>query len=108
MSASVSQTHFIDWLELQSARIKAGRPRAVCYSCARLAQDGPRKDRSSSAPLTSKRCRERALSNDRARRFGRVPRNEAEWQSQVNQILADWQSLPTDDDAAARAKGSLL
>lgn len=90
MKTTASQGRFLAWLDMQGAKIKAARPRPVYYACARLAQDRARDGAVRLSAIDIERCRERALSNERARRFGRVPRDEAEWHSQVNAILADW------------------
>lgn len=92
MKTTASQGRFLAWLDVQGAKIKAARPKPVYYACARLAQDRARDGAVKLTAVDIERCRERALSNERARRFGRVPRDEAEWYSQVNAILADWQS----------------
>lgn len=96
MKTTVAQRRFDDWIALQGVRIKAARPRPVYWTCARLAHDrakeGPVKLSAADIDL----CQQRALSNERAKRFGRVPPNEAAWQAPINRVLADWQSQPAD------------
>jgi len=86
--------HFADWLEVQGAKIRAARPRVVYYACARLAQERSRLGPVRLSAVDIERCRERALSNERVRRFGLAPKTAEEWEQQLARITADWKEVP--------------
>lgn len=84
-------SHFTEWLAVQGAKIRAARARPIYYACARLAQERSHHGPVRLSAIDIERCRERALSNERVRRFGRVPKTAEEWDQQVALIAQEWE-----------------
>jgi hypothetical protein len=97
---------YADWYAGQGRKIKANRPRPVFDACVleALSLAGRR------SPLVLKAeeiatCEQRALSQARVAKFGRIPNKAEEWESQIAQVRTDWAALAipegTDYEAAA-------
>lgn len=91
---------YADWYAGQRRKIKTNRPRPVFDACVleALSLAGRR------APLILKAeeiavCEQRALSQARVAKFGRIPAKAEEWEAQIAQIRADWATQP--EQAAA-------
>lgn len=85
--------HFDNWMTVQGARIKAARPDPVYLACVRLASDRAR--HGGPVKLSAddiEECAGRALSNERVRRFGRLPASAEEWGRQIASITEAWRA----------------
>ncbi len=86
-----SQTGYTSWLAGQGAKIRANRPAPVAAACALLAMEFAK----TRVPLvlTAEEialCEERAVCQERVRRFGPRMKNAEEWKRQIDEIRAEW------------------
>lgn len=89
--AAQSKTGYAGWADGQGAKIRANRPAPVAAACALLAMElGPRRENLILTAAEIGLCEGRALSQERARRFGPRMKTEDEWRRQVDEIRAEW------------------
>lgn len=80
-----------NWIEGQGAKVKATRHDNVYRACLDMARDECA--RPSWRYLTAeqiKLCERRAISQERVRRFGPIPKKADAWWTQIQSIAADW------------------
>jgi hypothetical protein len=92
---------YADWYAGQGRKIKANRPRPVFDACVLEALSlAPKR-----SPLILKAeeiatCEQRALSQARVAKFGRIPNKAEEWEAQIAQVRAEWESTKAQMEAA--------
>lgn len=88
---------FDAWMQGQGRKIKAARPQAVYNACVlEMKERSMRAGERTASLLFSAEdisdCEHRAASTERVRKFGRVPAKTEEWESQMAQVRAEWES----------------
>ena len=88
---NLAREAFSIWERTQGAKIRDNRSRAVYLACRYMASELTANGKR--VTLTADQIREcdgRALSQDRVRMFGPVPKTEEAWLSQIEQVKSAW------------------